>query len=100
MNVADHGSLARYTEKIRLLQISFESRFIDFGEEDDCILAFINPFSLSEQKIMKMPCDIQMELIHLKTNSSLKIKFDVISSAIDASYMIQFLRSLPCVDIP
>ena len=55
----DHGSLTIYTEKTKLLQVSFESRFHDFGKEEDCILAFIIPFSLSEQKIMKMPCSIK-----------------------------------------
>ena len=41
---ADHSSLTKYTEKTKLLQVSFESRFHDFGKDDDCILAFINTF--------------------------------------------------------
>jgi len=38
------------TEKIKLLQ-----DFFDFAEEEDWILAFINPFLLSELQNMKMP---------------------------------------------
>ena len=51
---ADNGNLRKYTIKIELLHDSFESRFCDFAKEDQ-ILAFINPFSLSERKIMKIP---------------------------------------------
>ena len=40
------------------------SRFCDFAKDEDWILVFINPSSLSEQKILEM----QMELIHMKTN--------------------------------
>ena len=96
---ADNGNLAKYTEKIKLLQESFESRFHDFAKEDS-ILALINPFSLSEQKIMKMPSNIQMELMDLKTNSSLKMKFDELSSVPNASDTIKFWRSLPYENFP
>ena len=88
---ATRGNLKKYTEKNKLLQISFH----DYGKAD-CIHVFINPLSLSEKIIMKMPSNIQMELIDLKTNSSLKMKFDELSSALNASDMIQFRRSLPC----
>jgi len=37
---------------------SFENRFYGFTKEEDCILAFINPFSLSEGKVIKMPSNI------------------------------------------
>jgi len=47
------------------LQDTFESRFCDFAKEKDCIFTCISPFSLSEQKIMKMPSNIQMALIDL-----------------------------------
>ena len=97
---ADHGSLAKYTEKTKSLQVSVESCLHDFGKEEDCILTFINPFSLSKKKIMKMPSNTQMKLIDLKTNSSLKMKFDELSSAPNASDMIQFWRSLPCENFP
>lgn len=96
----DNGNFTKYIEKIRLLQESFESRFRDFAKEEDCILAFINPFSLSEQKIMKMPSNIQMELIDLKTNSLLNMKFDELPSVPNASDMINFWRSLPCEHFP
>jgi len=52
---AGNGNLRKYTIKIKLLNASFENRFCDFAKEEDRILAFINPFSLSERKIMKMP---------------------------------------------
>jgi len=50
---ADNGNLRKYIIKIKLLHNSFENRFCDFAKEDQ-ILTFINPFSLSERKIMKM----------------------------------------------
>jgi len=31
------------------LHDSFENHFYDFAKEEDCILAFINPFSISER---------------------------------------------------
>ena len=45
-------------------QPTFDSYFKDFAEEE-CILAFINPFSLTEQNILKNPSDTQMEIIDL-----------------------------------
>jgi len=36
--------------KIKLLRDSFENRFCDFAKEKDCIMVFINPFSLSEKR--------------------------------------------------
>ena len=92
---ADHRSLAKNTAKITLLQVSLECCFHDHGKEEDCILNFINPFSHSEQKIMKIPCNKQMELIDFKTNSALKTKFAELFSAANSSEMIQFWRSLP-----
>lgn len=62
--------------------------------------AFINPFSLSEQNVMKMPSTIQMELIDLKTNALLKMKFDKYYSDLNASDMINFWRSLLSEHIP
>ena len=97
---ADNGNLAKYTEKIKLLQESFESRFHDISKEEDSILAFTNPFSLSEQNIMKMPSNIQLELIDLKTHPSLKIKFDELSSVPNASDIIKFCQSLPGENFP
>ena len=41
-----------------------------------------------------------MELIDLKTNSSLKMKFDELSSAPIVSDMIHFYQSLPCRNVP
>ena len=49
---------------------------------------------------MKMPNNMQMEHIYVKTNSSLIMKFDELSSVPEASDMIQFWRSLPCNNFP
>jgi len=54
---ADIGDMRKCTIRIKLLQDSFENRFCDFANED-CILAFIKPFSLSQRKIMKMPSNV------------------------------------------
>ena len=35
----------------------------DFAEDVDCILAFINPFSRTEQYILKMPSDYRWNLL-------------------------------------
>ena len=85
---ANNGNLAKNTEKMKLLQESFESRFHDISKEDS-IFAITNPFSLIEQNITKIPSNIQLELIDVKTHSSLKIKFDEISSVLNASDMIK-----------
>lgn len=84
-------NFAKYIEKIKLLQEAFVSRFSDFSEEEDRMLAFINPFSLNEHNTLKMPSNMQMELIELKANSILKVKFNELSSFPSASEMIGFL---------
>ena len=68
----------------------------DFDSEEGCIVAFISPLTLSEKRITMMLSNIQMELIDLNTNSSLKTKLYELSSAPNSSDMIQFWRSLPC----
>ena len=85
---------AKYIEKIKLLQEAFNNRFSDFSEEDR-MLAFINPFSLNERSILKMPSNLQMELIELKANSILKMKFNKLSLFPSASEMIGFWHSIP-----
>ena len=50
--------------------------------------------------MMTMPSNLQMELIDLKTNLSLKMKFEELSSAPNASDMIQFRLPLPCENLP
>jgi len=47
-----------------------------------------------------MPGNMQMELIELKANSVLKMKFDELSSLPSALEMICFWRSLPCEHFP
>ena len=42
------------------------SRFCDFVEEEDCVLAFINLFSRTEQNILKMPNDYRWYLLILR----------------------------------
>ena len=46
------AKFAEYIEKIILIHEAFESRFSDFAEEENCILAFINPLSRTDQSIM------------------------------------------------
>lgn len=89
-------------KKVKILQESFESYFHDFAKEENCMLAFINPFSLtiSEQNVMQMPSNIQMELIDLKTNSLLKMKFDEFSPEQNDSDIINFWRLSPCEHFP
>ncbi|XP_076373031.1 general transcription factor II-I repeat domain-containing protein 2-like [Tachypleus tridentatus] len=98
--VQDNTKFTEYTEKIILLQEVFDSRFSDFAKEEDCMLAFINPFSLTEQNILKMPSNIQMELIDLKANSVLKSKFNELPSLPSESGMLNFWRSSPCKHFP
>ena len=93
-------NFAKYIEKIKLLQESFNNRFSDFSEEEDRMLAFVNPFSLNERNNLKMPSNLQMELIELKTNSILKMKFNEHSLFPNASEMIGFWRSLPREHFP
>jgi len=92
--------MSKCTIKIKLLQNSFENRFCDFAKEVDCIFAFINPFSVSEQKIMKTPSDIQMGLLDFKTNLILQTKFDALSSIPGTYNGIDFWPSLPCENFP
>jgi len=82
------------------LRDSFENRFCDFAKEVDCIFAFTNPFSVSEQKIMKMPSNVLMELLDFKTNLLLKTKFDALSSVPGTYDVINFWRSLPSENFP
>ncbi|XP_076330028.1 general transcription factor II-I repeat domain-containing protein 2-like [Tachypleus tridentatus] len=98
--VQDNTKFTKYIEKIILLQEVFDTRFSDFAKEEDCMLAFINPFSLTEQNILKMPSNIQMELIDLKANSVLKSKFNELPSLSSESGMLNFWRSLPCEHFP
>ena len=53
----DLTNIPENIEKIMLVQDTYKSRISDFAEEEDCILAFINQFSRSEQNILKMPSD-------------------------------------------
>ena len=93
-------NFAKYIEKIKLLQEAFNNRFSDFSEEEDRMLTFINPFSLNERSILKMPSNLQMELIELKANSILKMKFNELSLFPSASEMIGFWRSIPREHFP
>ena len=73
--VEDQANYTEYIEKLKVLQVAFDSCFKDCDEEEECMLAFLNPFSLTERNIQKMPSNIQMKLIDLKANSVLKMKF-------------------------
>ena len=59
----DLANFAYYTKKDILRQEASDFRFRDFAEEEDCTLAFINPFSRAEQNIPKMPCDNRRNLL-------------------------------------
>ena len=93
-------NLSKYIEKIKLLQETFNYRFSNFSEGEDDMLAFINLFSLNDGSILKMPSNLQMELIELKANSVLKTKFNELSSIRSASEMIGSWHSLPCEHFP
>ena len=57
------ANLTEYIEQIILIQEAVESCLNDCAEEEDCILAFINPLSLTEQIILKMPIDYRWNLL-------------------------------------
>ncbi len=92
-------TMAKIFDKIELLQESFESRFSDLAKEEKSTLAFINPFSFSEQNILKMPSNIQMEPIDLKTNLLIKSKFDKFLSKSNPDF-IDFWQLLPDQHFP
>ena len=56
----------------------------------------MNPFSLGERKVMKMPSNKEMEHLDFKSNLILKTKFDTLVSVPGAYDGINFWRSLPC----
>lgn len=60
---------------IILLQKSFKSHFSDFIIEEHPVLAVLNPFSLSDENILNVTSNIQVEFINLETNPLLEMKF-------------------------
>lgn len=60
---------------IILLQKSFKSHFSDFIIEEQPVLAVLNPFSLSDENILNVTSNIQVEFINLETNPLLEMKF-------------------------
>ena len=71
-----------------------------FSKEEDRILAFSNTFSLTEHNILKIPSQIQMEILDLQANWVLKLKFNELPSFPSATETINFWRSLPCEHFP
>ena len=60
------------------------------------MIAFINPFLLNDEQIIKMPSSIQMELnFDLKTNSLLKTMFEELKLVENNCNTIKFWRLLP-----
>ena len=57
------ANFTEYIKKIIVIQEAFESRISDFAEEEDCILAFINPFTRTEQNILTMPSEYRWNLM-------------------------------------
>ena len=76
--------------------MALTANIIDFVKKKVCMHTIINPFSRTGQRILKMPSNIQMEVIDLKVNSVLKMKFDDISSLTNVPELIYFWRSLSC----
>ena len=83
-----------------LLPESLDGRFSDFSEEVDRILTFLNPFSLIGHNILKMPSQIQMELLDLQANSVLKMKFNKLPQLPSATETTNFWRFLLCEHFP
>ena len=59
----DLANVTEYIDKIILVQEALESHFSNFAEEEDCILAFINQYSHTEQNILKMPSEYRWNLL-------------------------------------
>lgn len=67
-------NMDKYISALEDMKTQFDSRFIDFRKNEQCLNLFARPFSVS---VEDAPEEIQMELIELQCNSILKEKFDL-----------------------
>ncbi|KAM3850917.1 general transcription factor II-I repeat domain-containing protein 2A-like [Vipera latastei] len=78
-------SNAEFANKLSTLQMEFTRRFADFEKQKFSFGLLSNPFSV---EVESAPVNIQMELIELQCNSTLKGKYDSVGPA-------QFTRFIP-----
>uniref|UniRef100_A0A3Q2X4A3 DUF4371 domain-containing protein n=1 Tax=Haplochromis burtoni TaxID=8153 RepID=A0A3Q2X4A3_HAPBU len=76
---------AHFSDKLSALRTEFAQRFGDFGAEKDHFELLRNPFTVDMETA---PVQIQMELIELQCNGTLKAKYDTEGPAL-------FIRSIP-----
>ncbi|XP_075769679.1 general transcription factor II-I repeat domain-containing protein 2-like isoform X1 [Pelodiscus sinensis] len=75
-----------YANKLDLLLQEFDQRLAGFKMHKESFDMFANPFSVDVETV---PCDLQMELIDMQCNSSLKTKFR------ETEDVIEFFKQLP-----
>ena len=76
---------AHFAEKLSLLRAEFARRFSDFEAQKSNFELFRNPFAID---VETAPVNLQMELIELQCNGTLKAKYDTVGPA-------QFTRFIP-----
>jgi hypothetical protein len=76
---------AHFAEKLSLLRAEFARRFSDFEAQKSNFELFRNPFAIDMETA---PVNLQMELIELQCNGTLKAKYDTVGPA-------QFTRFIP-----
>ena len=72
-------------ERLSLLRVEFARRFSDFEAQKSNFELFRNPFAID---VETAPVNLQMELIELQCNGTLKAKYDTVGPA-------QFTRFIP-----
>ncbi|KAM3599081.1 uncharacterized protein V6R79_007695, partial [Siganus canaliculatus] len=76
---------AHFADKLSALHTEFLRRFVDFEAQKKNFELFRNPFAV---EVETAPEQIQMELIELQCNGTLKAKYDTAGPS-------QFIRSIP-----
>ncbi|KAL1268530.1 hypothetical protein QQF64_033893 [Cirrhinus molitorella] len=69
---------AHFADKLSTLRAEFTRRFADFEAQKFDFELFSNPFAVD---VEKAPANIQIELIELQCNSTLKAKYDTVGPA-------------------
>jgi hypothetical protein len=85
----------RYTSKVEVVLDAFQSRFSEFSAEENNVALFTNPFSFSSEKVDLLDDNLQMEVIDLKCNFTLRGRYDELSAVPSASEMLMFWNMLP-----